>query len=836
MKQIWTLLILALMVPLATIGQNGSIKGRISSASGNNSLIGATVSIPALNLGTNTDSKGNYLLENVKAGTHNMVISFIGFADMEKEVTVSAGNTAEVNIKLESQDVLGEEVIISASKRPEKITQAPASVNVIRSQSIDELPSFNIGELAGRTKGVDYVRAGVLGTGLNVRGFNSAFNPKNLQVNDGRFSTLIATGLPLGSLSTIVKEDIERVEIILGPAAALYGPNAHNGLVNTITKDPRDYQGTTLAVGAGNQNVLTGRLRHAQVLIEDKLAFKITGEYTQGTEFDYVDSVYIGGNPFEELELNRDFNVLRGEAQIIYTPKENHDIIFMTGHSNSNNLAQTNAGRNQIKDWRIHYYQLKFQSPRWFGQVYYTQSRTDSTYAINQRTQNYWSYIGSGFSEEEALENSYSTAWFPLNADTPSIGIPLNRGAIFKDQSNRLNAEVQGNQTWGDFSIIGGAQFQRDMANSLGTYLIDGDGQININQIGVYAQAEYKIGNKLKLMGALRADNHDLYGFNFVPKGALLYFVPNGALRFTYSQGIAAPTILNLEANIFGGLLLGNGQGFTLSDNSTVDPLQVEKIQTIEVGYKGTVAKKLFVDANAYYNISTNFLSPAINVARPLDGVLVTDRGDTPIQNLIPGTPEAGAGLVLTYVNFGRVNTYGFDMGLRYVLNKNFDAILNYSFFGFDLDETDLENDGNRDGEVSPTDLPINAPSNKISAGVNYRNDVFFANAFVRWVQAYDFFSGINVAAATNEDLIYNGSPVVEDARVGRTFNYGPLGGFVNVDIAAGVKLAEGKYVISGQVTNLFNSEVREFVASPSIGRLFSVELKVNLGPIKPIK
>ncbi|MBK9337180.1 MAG: TonB-dependent receptor plug domain-containing protein [Lewinellaceae bacterium] len=71
------------------------------------------------------------------------------------------------------------------------------------------------------------------------RGFNSAFNPKNLQINDGRFSSLIATGLPLGALGTTVKEDIERIEVILGPSSALYGPNAHNGLLNTITKDPR---------------------------------------------------------------------------------------------------------------------------------------------------------------------------------------------------------------------------------------------------------------------------------------------------------------------------------------------------------------------------------------------------------------------------------------------------------------------------------------------------------------------------------------------------------------------------------------------------------------------
>ncbi|MEL6730041.1 MAG: TonB-dependent receptor, partial [Bacteroidota bacterium] len=599
-----TLLMLGGMISFA-FAQNAILSGKVTGPD-KQGLEGATVRIKDQNKGANTDADGAYELRDLKAGTFEVVISYIGYTEKTEEVTLKEGNVVTLNVTLSSEDVLGEEVVISASRRPEKITQAPATINVIRPQQIAELPSFNVGELAGRTKGVDFVRSGVLGTGLNVRGFNSAFNPKNLQVNDGRLSTLIATGLPFGSLGTVIKEDIERVEIILGPAAALYGPNAHNGLVNTITKDPRDYPGTTIALGGGNQNVLTGRFRHAQVLIEDKLAFKVTGEYTQGTEFDYVDTVYIGGFPFNELDLNQDFNAARAEGQLIYTPKENHDLIFQTGHSNSNNLAQTNAGRNQIKDWRIHYYQLKYQSPRIFAQAYFTQSRTDSTYAINQRTQNYQSYIAAGFSEEEAREASYRTAWFPLNVDTPSIGIPLNRGALFIDDSRRFNGELQGNQTWGNLSLIGGVQYQLDFANSQGTYLLDrnADSAVVVSQVGVYAQGEYKLGTFGKLMGALRADNHSLYGFNLIPKAAFVAFVPNGAVRLTYSQGIAAPTILNLEGNIFGGLLLGNGQGFTLADGSTIDPLQVEKIQTFEVGYKGVVAEKLFVDVNGYYNIS----------------------------------------------------------------------------------------------------------------------------------------------------------------------------------------------------------------------------------------
>jgi iron complex outermembrane receptor protein len=68
----------------------------------------------------------------------------------------------------------------------------------------------------------------------------------------------------------------------------------------------------------------------------------------------------------------------------------------------------------------------------------------------------------------------------------------------------------------------------------------------------------------------------------------------------------------------------------------------------------------------------------------------------------------------------------------------------------------------------------------------------------------------------------------VEGKRVGTSFNYGPLGGFFNVDLSLGYKFGK-HFTLAGQVVNLFGSEVREFVASPAISRLYSVELKVDL-------
>ena len=169
---------------------------------------------------------------------------------------------------------------------------------------------------------MDFVRSGVVGTGVNIRGFNSNFNSKNLQVADGRLATLIATGLPMGPLNTQIKEDIERVEVILGPNSALYGPNAHNGLVHIISKDPRTSEGTTIAAGVGNQSLFSVRARHAQV-VNDKFSFKLTAEHTQGEEFAFADSVYIDRDldgvkeGYEEFELDNDFNFNRDRGCVI---------------------------------------------------------------------------------------------------------------------------------------------------------------------------------------------------------------------------------------------------------------------------------------------------------------------------------------------------------------------------------------------------------------------------------------------------------------------------------------------------------------------------------------
>lgn len=822
MKNLLTLLVIGLMA-LTTHAQKGIISGKVTDVQGD-PLIGANVLLKGTAIGTSTDVNGVYNL-SVDAGTYTVMVTFIGFTNAEQEVTVAENGRATLNFNL-SEGATFDEVVVSGSKKPEKLTESPATIETIFAREIEEYAG-NPGELLARQKGIDYFRAGIATPAFNIRGFNSNFNSKNLQVTDGRFSNLIATGLPLGPLSTTIKEDIERVEVILGPNATLYGPNAHNGLLNTITKDPRTSAGTTIAINPGitgdGNGFFSGRLRHAQVL-SDKFAFKVMGEYTAGTEFEFSDSVYIDrvgkfndqGKPipdgikegYNEFQLDPDVEFLRTEAALYYSPTKDLDVIFNWGRSNSTYLSPTNVGRNQIKDWIINYYQLRLSGKNWFAQAYYTQSKTDSTYSIDERTKQYYRLLDAGQPE--------SVAAGPLSYASK---------ALFQDDSERWNAEFQYNNTFGNLNLITGVQWQLDQANSLGSYLLDRNGSIDISQLGGYVHLTYDFGCGWRALAAARADNHEIYDFNFIPKFGLLNIGKKGTWRLTYGKGIAAPTILNMYGDLFAGLILGNAEGFTLADGSKVEKQKVEKIQTFELGYRGQLMpNKFFIDANAYYNISEDFLSPVTVIG------VVTQRGNTPIQEVQSGY-AALRGLVATYVNFGKVNTYGIDLGATYYFNPQLSATFNYSYFDWSVDENDLSNDFDKNGVVNFLDILVNAANHKAGAGLNYSGSKFFANGYVRWVQAYDYFSSFQIASKTHEGLRWRGTPIVENARSTDAFNYGPLGGFVTMDVGVGYRI-NNVFTLSAAASNLFNQELREFTASAPTRGLYTLELRVNLPAI----
>ncbi|MEQ1797299.1 MAG: TonB-dependent receptor [Lacibacter sp.] len=842
-------LLLMLAIHVAVIAQNtGKISGKVTDKQNGEPLVGATVTVKGSGAYVFTGDDGAFTITNVKTGKITLIISYVGYDDVTVSTDVSSGS-ATVDAGLTVSNKPGNEVVISASKRPEKITNAPASISVISAKDFERSSSFNIGELASKIQGVEFVRTGVTGVGFNARGFNNAFNAKILLMTDGRNSMMAgSSGLPSGIMNTVIKEDIERLEIVLGPNSALYGPNAHNGIANTITKDPRKWQGTDVALGFGNQGVFTGRIRTA-TKINNKWAYKLTGEHTTGRDFEFHDSIYAGGSVYgpalaiPERIPSYQFSHTRGEAHVYYSINKKSDLIVSYGGSNNNFLSVNNTGRNQIKDWKFSYLQLKYVSPRFFAQAYETWTNVGTSYGIAGYTRDYWNRTHSTITDG-------SNPLYPSAGRLPpdsAQAFATRLGNTFKEESKRFNAEAQYNY---NFSTIGlnmivGTTYQKDLPKTFGTVLIDANEKVEITQFGGAIQLEKTLPADFKLVAAARLDNHSLFGNMFSPKLGLVKGVPGGAVRLTWGKAFAAPIILFQRASVF-GLVFGNGNGVTYIPNAakfsdatqqkTTTPLNPEEINTWELGYKGAIGKKFYIDINGYYGISKNFLSPALTV-----GGRALKVGDIPISTplLIPGTVTADTlknAAFSTYFNYGQVKSYGIDVGLNYFFTDNISLAVKYSWFGSDITKNNIKNDANRDGYVSLEERSLNAPKNRLASTLSFLNlakGKLFINLSVRWVQQYDLYSGNQISTAAGKGkrgVVYGGiNPLNNQPRnYVKNFDWGALGGFTTVDISAGYKL-NSMLSIGGGISNLFNTDQREFVGSPSIGRLYSVEIRAHI-------
>ena len=130
-------------------------------------------------------------------------------------------------------------------------------------------------------RGVDVVNTGLNSSNVVVRGFNNVFSGSLLSLVDNRIARVPSLRVNAYSLIPTVSEDIEQIEVVSGPGAALYGPNSANGVMHILTRSPFTSQGTTISLGGGERGVLMGSLRHAGV-INETIGYKLSGNYFQG--------------------------------------------------------------------------------------------------------------------------------------------------------------------------------------------------------------------------------------------------------------------------------------------------------------------------------------------------------------------------------------------------------------------------------------------------------------------------------------------------------------------------------------------------------------------------
>jgi outer membrane receptor protein involved in Fe transport len=262
------------------------VSGTISDATTKEPLIGVSVQVKGKVVGTITNTKGEFSFSVSTPPPFTLLISSVGYESQEMNVS---GNSASINIALKEQAVLGQEVVVSASRVEESVLKSPAAIEKMDIRTIRETASPSFYDALANMKGIDMTTQGLLFKSINMRGFGSTGNPRTVQMIDGMDNQAPGLNFPVDNIVGMPELDVESVEVLPGAASALYGPNAINGLVLMNSKSPFLYQGLSATVKAGvmsasNRDVVNTpmtdfSMRYAKASKNNKFAFKVNLAY-----------------------------------------------------------------------------------------------------------------------------------------------------------------------------------------------------------------------------------------------------------------------------------------------------------------------------------------------------------------------------------------------------------------------------------------------------------------------------------------------------------------------------------------------------------------------------
>jgi iron complex outermembrane receptor protein len=147
-----------------------------------------------------------------------------------------------------------EQVVVTASRAEEQLVNAPATVSVITTQTIENSPATNVGDLLRAVPGINVTQVSARDINITTRGATSTLATSQLALVDGRSIYLDFYGMVMWDFVPANPHEIKQIEIIRGPASAVWGANAMTGVVNVITKSPRELAAsrpTSITIGAG---------------------------------------------------------------------------------------------------------------------------------------------------------------------------------------------------------------------------------------------------------------------------------------------------------------------------------------------------------------------------------------------------------------------------------------------------------------------------------------------------------------------------------------------------------------------------------------------------------
>ncbi len=297
----------ACMLTSSVVAQNITISGDIVNSVTNEKVAAVSVIVKGASEGTFTDDKGTFKISAAKLPA-TLVISSVGFTSQEVEVS-NASQT--LTVQLVPSNVLGQEVVVSATRVATRILESPVSIERVNAAAIRNAPAASYYDVVSNLKGVDVVTSSMTFKTPTTRGFAGSGNTRFNQLVDGMDNQAPGLNFSVGGVVGLTQLDVDNLELLPGASSALYGPGGMNGTLLITSKNPFKHQGLSFEIKQGimhtdgSQHDLSPyynwSLRWAKK-ISEKFAFKISSELVQakdwiGTDYRNYKGLAVSGRP-----------------------------------------------------------------------------------------------------------------------------------------------------------------------------------------------------------------------------------------------------------------------------------------------------------------------------------------------------------------------------------------------------------------------------------------------------------------------------------------------------------------------------------------------------------